>query len=607
MCGIVGYVGSRHATPVLMEGLSRLEYRGYDSAGIALQRKGRIDLFKKQGRLDALRSALPKRSAATCGIGHTRWATHGEPSDLNAHPHADSSGKVCIVHNGIIENAAGLRSFLTERGHTFASETDSEVLAALIAEEYGADNDLTAAVRRSLRRVAGTYGVVVLHGDVPGTLVAGRNGSPVAIGVGDGEMFVASDMAAIAAHTRQAVYLEDGEIATLTAKHHEIQNLQAVVTNRPTSTLDVDTTLASKGHHDHFTLKEIHEQPDAIQRTLRGRIDERFRTAHFGGLNLDPRELMSFRRIKILGCGSAHIAGSIGASMLERLARIPADAESAAEFRYRNPIIDPETLYFAVSQSGETFDTLSAVQEIQRKGGTVLGVVNVVGSSIARQCGAGMYLHAGPEIAVVSTKTFACTLTAFALLALYIGRMRDVSPAEGGRVIDALNGLPAQVQALIDRESEYRRIAAKYARYQRAYFVGRCEGFGLAKEGALKLKEISYIHAEAYPASELKHGPLALIDTSTPTFAIVPDDDLLAKNVSTIAEIRTRQGPVVAIGQSAELGTEVDDYIQVPRSHPLVDPILLLIPLQLIAYFAALERDCDVDQPRNLAKSVTVE
>ena len=607
MCGIIGYIGNRHAMPILMEGLSRLEYRGYDSAGVALQRKAKFEVFKKEGRLDALRSTLPKRNAATTGIGHTRWATHGEPSDLNAHPHTDSTGAVSIVHNGIIENAAGLRLYLAERGHEFASDTDSEVLAALIAEEYTKDEDLTAGVRRALLRVAGTYGIAVMHRDVPGTIVAGRNGSPVAIGVGENEMYVASDMLALAPFTQQVLYLEDGEIATLTAKHHEIQDLHAIITNRPTSTIDIDTTLASKGKHDHFTLKEIHEQPDAITRTLRGRIDERFKTAHFGGLNLEPRDLMAFKRIKILGCGSAYISGTIGASMIERLARIPTDAESAAEFRYRNPIIDPETLYFAVSQSGETYDTLTAVQEIQRKGGTVLGVVNVVGSSIARQCGAGMYLHAGPEVAVVSTKTFTCTLTAFALFALYIGRMRDVSPAEGTRVIDALKALPEQVQSLIDRSDEFMAIARKYTQYQRAYFVGRCEGFGLAKEGALKLKEISYIHAEAYPASELKHGPLALIDQQTPTFAIVPDDDLVAKNISTIAEIRTRQGPVVAIGQADTLEADVDDYIHVPKSHPLTDPMLLLIPLQMIAYFAALALERDVDQPRNLAKSVTVE
>jgi glucosamine--fructose-6-phosphate aminotransferase (isomerizing) len=324
-------------------------------------------------------------------------------------------------------------------------------------------------------------------------------------------------------------------------------------------------------------------------------------------LNLEPRELMAFKRIKLLGCGSAYISAGIGAGMIERLARLPADAESAAEFRYRNPIIDPETLYFAVSQSGETYDTLAAVQEIQRKGGTVLGVVNVVGSTIARQCGAGIYLHAGPEVAVVSTKTFACTLLAFALFALYLGRMRDVSPAEGGRVIDALQELPNQVQQLIDRAGEFEELAKRYAHFDRAYFIGRCEGYGIAQEGALKLKEISYVHAEAYPASELKHGPLALIDAQTPTFAIAPDDDLLPKNISTIAEIKTRKGPVVAIGQSESFGADVDDYLRVPRAHPLLDPILLLLPLQLIAYYVALGRECDVDKPRNLAKSVTVE
>ncbi|MEM7364868.1 MAG: glutamine--fructose-6-phosphate transaminase (isomerizing) [Pseudomonadota bacterium] len=607
MCGIVGYVGGQHAMPILMEGLSRLEYRGYDSAGVALQRKQQLDVFKRQGRLATLRDALPKRSAATCGLGHTRWATHGAPSDNNAHPHIDSTGQVAIVHNGIVENAAALRDYLSDRGYTFESETDSEVLAALIAEEYSMDQNLASSVRRALARVVGTYGLIAMHKDVPGTLVAGRNGSPVAIGVGENEMLVASDMVAIAAFTRQVVYLEDGEVATLTAKRHEISDLQAIIAERPLSVVDVDTTLATRGDHEHFTLKEIHEQPDAIRRTLRGRIDERFKTAHFGGLNLDARALMAYKRVKVLGCGSAYIAGSIGASMIERVARIPAEAESAAEFRYRNPIIDTETLYLAVSQSGETFDTLTAVQEIQRKGGTVLGIVNVVGSSIARQCGAGIYLHAGPEIAVVSTKTFACTLTAFALLALYIGRMRDLSPAEGGRAIEALNNLPDHVEQLTERAAEFEAIAQKYANFERAYFVGRCEGYGLAREGALKLKEVSYIHAEAYPASELKHGPLALIDAQTPTFVIMPEDDLLTKNQSTIAEIRTRQGPVVAIGQADDAGVDVDDYIQVPAVHPLVDPMLLLLPLQFMAYHSALARGCDVDQPRNLAKSVTVE
>jgi len=593
--------------PILIEGLGRLEYRGYDSAGIALQRGGTIDLIKKRGRLADLRAALPKRSSATCGIGHTRWATHGEPSDLNAHPHCDAAGTVAIVHNGIIENARELKAYLTGSGHEFVSDTDSEVLAALIADEFKHGGGLAASVRRALSRVVGAYGIAVMHRDRPGELVAARNGSPVIVGVGEREMFVASDAMALAPYTRQVVYLEDGEIAWLTARTHEIQDLNAASTNRLPALIDVDATLASRGSHEHFTLKEIHEQPEALERVMRGRIDHRFNTAHFGGLNLEPRELMAFKRIKLLGCGSARIAASIGAGMIERLARLPADAESAAEFRYRNPIVDPETLYFAVSQSGETYDTLAAVQEIQRKGGTVLGVVNVVGSSIARQCNAGIYLHAGPEVAVVSTKTFACTLLAFALFALHLGRMRDVSPAEGGRIIDALQALPDRVQQLIDRAGEFEAIAQRYARFDRAYFIGRCEGYGLAQEGALKLKEISYVHAEAYPASELKHGPLALIDPQTPTFAIVPDDDLLAKNVGTISEIKTRKGPVVVIGQSESADLEADDFLLVPRLHPLVDPVLLLLPLQFIAYHVALARECDVDRPRNLAKSVTVE
>ena len=603
MCGIVGYVGNRQAMPILIEGLGRLEYRGYDSAGIALLRKDRLEVIKKRGRVAELRAALPKRNASTAGIAHTRWATHGEPSDLNAHPHV--CGDVAIVHNGIVENARELKVYLAGKGATFISETDSEVLAVLIADEYS--GDLLAAVRNALRRVAGTYGLAVVHAAHPDELILGRNGSPVIIGVGEHEMLAASDTSALVPHTRQVVYLEDGEVARLTPRAYEIQDLNAIASVRSTATIDAEAVLASRGDHEHFTLKEICEQPETLRSVLRGRLDTRFSTAHFGGLNLEPRQLMAFRRIKLLGCGSAYLSATIGASMIERLARLPADAESAAEFRYRNPIIEPDTLYFAVSQSGETYDTLAAVQEIQRKGGTVLGVVNVVGSSIARQCGAGIYLHAGPEVAVVSTKTFTNTLAAFALLALYLGRMRDLSPAEGKRILQALESLPDQVQGLIDRQAEFAAVATKYALFDRAYFVGRCEGFGLAREGALKLKEISYIHAEAYPASELKHGPLALIDPTTPTIAIVPDDDLLAKNLSTIAEIKARKGPVLVIGQCEELAADVDDYIRVPRSHPLLDPVLMLIPLQFLAYHAALARGCDVDKPRNLAKSVTVE
>ncbi len=608
MCGIVGYVGSQHAMPILMEGLAQLEYRGYDSAGLALQRADRLDVIKRAGPLAVLRDALPKRNAASTGIGHTRWATHGEPNDLNAHPHSDEAGVVAVVHNGIVENAADLKRYLESRGHAFQTDTDSEVLAVLIADEFDdAGGNLADAVRRSLVRVSGTYGLIVVHRDLPGELVAARNGSPVLIGVGDRERYVASDAAALVPYTRQVLYLEDGEIAHLTAKGHEIQDLSAARTERDAAVIDAEAVLASRGDHAHFTLKEIFEQPEAVERVLRGRIDQRFATAHFGGLNLSPRELLAFKRVKLLGCGSAAIAAAIGAHTIEQLARIPADAESAAEFRYRNPIIDPETLYFAISQSGETFDTLAAVQEIQRKGGTVLGVINVVGSSIARQCGAGIYLHAGPEIAVVSTKTFVSTLVALSLFALYLGRMRDVSPAAGEQLVAALAALPAQLEALLAREAEFEAVASACARFDRAYFVGRGAGYGLAREGALKLKETSYIHAEAYPASELKHGPLALIDSETPTFAIVPDDELLTKNLATLAEVKARKGPVIAVGHSETLDAPVDHYLQVPKSHPLLDPILMLLPLQLIAYHAAVARGADVDRPRNLAKSVTVE
>lgn len=608
MCGIVAYVGSRSALPILLEGLGQLEYRGYDSAGVALQHPREIRVTKRVGRLAALREAVPKRSAAKAGIGHTRWATHGEPSDANAHPHVDSSGNIALVHNGIVENAREIRAYLENTGTGFVTETDTEVLCALIAHEHAAlaQPDLLEAVRRALLRVSGTYGIAVISVFEPGTIVVGRNGSPVILGVGEREMFVASDAAALVPYTRQVVYLDDGEVASIDAKGFIVQTLHAAHAEKAPTLIDADVVLMDRGQFEHFTLKEICEQPEALRRVLRGRIDHRFSTAHFGGLNLQPRELMAFKRVKILGCGSALIAGGIGASMIESTARIPASAESAAEFRYRNPIIESDTLYFAVSQSGETYDTLAAIQEIKRKGGTVLGVVNVVGSTIARACGAGVYLHAGPEIAVVSTKTFASTLVAFALLALHLGRMRDLSPAEGDRIIAALEALPAQIQQLVERADEFQELAERFATHTNAYFIGRGVGYGLAQEGALKLKEVSYLHAEAYPASELKHGPLALIDAQTPTFAIVPDDDLVAKNASTLEEIKARKGPVIAITQGAQV-TPADACICVPSAHPLVTPVLLLIPLQFIAYYVALARGCDVDKPRNLAKSVTVE
>ena len=605
MCGIVGYVGHQDAVPILIEGLHRLEYRGYDSSGLALIKKNGVAVHKKRGKVREMEASLPKRFSGAVGIGHTRWATHGAPSDENAHPHTDSSGRIAVVHNGIVENAHELRARLEAEGVEFASETDTEVLAQLIARVDA--ESLTEAVRVALQQVSGTYGIAVIDERHPQQIVVARNGSPVILGIGDKEMFVASDASALVRHTQQAVYLDDGEIATIEPKGYRVTTLDAAPASKTTTQLEIDNQQLGKGAHSHYMMKEIHEQPDAIRGTLRGRIDRRFATARLDGLELTARELSRFRRIKILGCGSACISGLLGARLIERLSRIPADAESAAEFRYRNPVIEDDTLYVAVSQSGETFDTLAVVEEIKRKGGAVTGIVNVVGSTIARACGRGIYLHAGPEIAVVSTKTFASTLVAFVLFALHLGRMKDVSLAQGKRLIEALDALPDQVAALVAKSDALAKLAAKYARFTNAYFVGRNEGYALAQEGALKLKEVSYLHAEAYPASELKHGPLALVSPETLTVAIVPADDLYEKNLATIEEIRARRGPVLALAHAEELPVPVDDVIVVPKTHELLDPLLMLVPLQLFAYHVAAARGCDIDQPRNLAKSVTVE
>jgi glucosamine--fructose-6-phosphate aminotransferase (isomerizing) len=607
MCGVVGYVGRNQAVPILVEGLHRLEYRGYDSAGVAVHRAGKLAVFKAQGRVRDMEAKLPARISANVGIGHTRWATHGAPSDENAHPHLGGDGRIALIHNGIVENARELRARLQRQGIEFVSETDTELLAHLIAGHAAETDTLVEAVRRALLEVQGAYGIGVLDRERPDELVVARRGSPMVLGIGDKEMFAASDVTALVRHTQQVVYLDDGEIAHLTADGYTVTTLEA---NRAEKTpAQVDAALEDQDQEGfaHFTLKEIHEQPDVIERVLRGRIDERFATARLDGMNLSPRDLLGVRRIKVIGCGSAYISGRIGVMLMEQLARIPCDAEPAAEFRYRNPIIEPDTLYLAVSQSGETYDTLAAVEEIKRKGGTVLGIVNKVGSSIARSCGAGVYLHAGAEVAVVSTKTFVATVLVFALIGLLFGRTRDLSHAEGERLIRALRDLGPAVAALIEREDEFKRLGEALARYENAYFIGRGNGYGLAMEGALKLKEISYIHAEAYPASELKHGPLALISPETPTVVLVPDDDQLPKNLGSIEEIRARSGPVFAVTQVADLPVDADQMVVVPPSHELLAPLLMLIPLQLIAYHAALARGCEVDRPRNLAKSVTVE
>jgi glutamine---fructose-6-phosphate transaminase (isomerizing) len=606
VCGIVGYIGPRDAAPFLMQGLHRLEYRGYDSAGIAVARGGKLKLHKSKGKVRELESRLPEKLPGGAGIAHTRWATHGEPSDRNAHPHADAANRYAIVHNGIIENAAELRTRLEAQGVVFQSQTDSEVLAHLIAA-MPADS-LEDRVRSALRLVTGTYGLAVLDAEQPKSIVVARHGSPVILGVGDGEMFVASDAAALANHTRSIVHLDDGELAVLRANGYETYTLAGGATQKTPLTIDWASEALDKGEHAHYMRKEMAEQPDAVRRTLSGRLEPRFQTTRLGGLEDAARELLEVRRVKILGCGSAYLAGIMGAQLIEQLARIPAHAEPASEFRYRNPVIEPDTLYIAVSQSGETFDTLAAVQEVKRKGGRVLGIVNVVGSTIARECGRGIYLHAGPEIAVVATKTFTCTAVAFALLAIHLGRLRDLSTASGARLIKALEALPGQVEQILAAEGGIAAVATAIAESRDAYYVGRAAGLAVALEGALKLKEVSYLHAEAYPASELKHGPLALIDAETPTVVVLPRDDLYAKNLSTIEEIHARGGLTYVVTQPGPpLPITVAGIIEVPKSEPELDALLLNIPLQLLAYHVALANGRDIDQPRNLAKSVTVE
>jgi glucosamine--fructose-6-phosphate aminotransferase (isomerizing) len=605
MCGIVGYIGNREAAPILLAGLHRLEYRGYDSAGIVIANEAALQTAKCKGKVRDLERLSPEKIRGTVGIAHTRWATHGEPSDSNAHPHSDSSGRFAIVHNGIIENAAALRARLQMTGVQFLSETDSEVLAHLIAS---IDKEtLEDRVRIALQSVVGTYGLAVVDARQPEEIVVARNGSPVVLGLGDGELFVASDTAALVRHTQRVVHLDDGELAVLRADGYRTTTLDGGPTEKTPLTVTWSSEALDKGDYAHYMRKEIGEQPEAVRRTLSGRLESRFQTTHLGGIEMTARELLEVKRIKILGCGSAYIAGCVGAQMIETLARIPAHAEPASEFRYRNPVIEQDTLYLAVSQSGETFDTIAAIREVKRKGGRVLGIVNVVGSTIARECGRGMYLHAGPEIAVVATKTFTCTAIALALFAIHLGRIRDLSTAEGARLMNALSALPEQIAQIVTRENDIAPMAQAIAKATSVYFVGRAAGFAIAVEGALKLKEVSYLHAEAYPASELKHGPLALIAPETPTVIVLPHDDLFSKNISTIEEIRARRGPVLAITHDGELPVRTEAVFNVPKSESVLDPILLNIPMQLLAYHVALVRGANVDQPRNLAKSVTVE
>ncbi|MCF3106338.1 glutamine--fructose-6-phosphate transaminase (isomerizing) [Streptomyces roseoverticillatus] len=606
MCGIVGYIGKRDVAPLLLEGLQRLEYRGYDSAGIALHAGGKaggLKSAKAKGRVRELESRLPKRFNGTTGIAHTRWATHGAPNDVNAHPHLDAAEKVAVVHNGIIDNASDLRTRLTAEGFVFVSDTDTEVLAHLIARSEA--GTLEEKVREAVKHIEGTYGIAVLHADFPDRIVVARNGSPVVLGIGEKEMFVSSDVAALVSHTRQVVTLDDGEMATLRADDYRTYTTEGSSTSAQPTTVEWEAESYDMGGHDTYMHKEIHEQADAVDRALRGRIDDRFSTVHLGGLNLDARDARAVRRVKILGCGTSYHAGQIGAQMIEELARIPADAEPASEFRYRNPVVDPDTLYIAVSQSGETYDVLAAVQELKRKGARVLGLVNVVGSAIARETDGGIYVHAGPEVCVVSTKCFTNMVVSFGLLALHLGRTRDLSVADGKRIIEGLRKLPGQIEEILANEAQIEELAKEYAEAKSMMFIGRVRGYPVAREASLKLKEVSYIHAEAYPASELKHGPLALIEPAMPTVAIVPDDELLEKNRAALEEIKARSGRILAVAHQVQ--EKADHTIVVPKNEDELDAILMGIPLQLFAYYTAKAMGRDIDKPRNLAKSVTVE
>jgi glucosamine--fructose-6-phosphate aminotransferase (isomerizing) len=608
MCGIVGYVGPKAVTPLLLEGLKRLEYRGYDSAGVAVMNGKGVETRKVAGKISRLESLLAARPVAgTLGIGHTRWATHGAPNEVNAHPHVDEKHEFAVVHNGIIENASALRRKLEDLGHVFTSETDTEVLVHLIEAAF--DGSLEDAVIEALRQVEGAYGIAAVSSRDPNKIVAARKGSPLLVGLGEGEYYVASDASAILAHTREVVYLQDGDLAVLDRNGYRIMGLDSLTQDRKVSKIDWDLAQMERGGYAHFMLKEIFEQPQTVASTLAGRLLLNPATAKLAGTNLTDEDLLSIDNIVITACGTSWHSALIGEHMIEELARIPVEVEYASEFRYRNPIVNDRTLCIVISQSGETADTLAAMREAQRRGARTLGIVNVVGSTIARDAAAGIYLHAGPEIGVASTKAFTSQVVALALLTLKIGRLRDLSVVRGREVIDALQALPSQIQQILDRASEIEDLAEEFKRAQNFLYLGRGYNFPTALEGALKLKEISYIHAEGYPAAEMKHGPIALIDALMPVVFIAPHDSVFDKVASNVQEVKARNGRVIAITSREEpsLAGKIDYEFRIPETIDMLTPVLAAIPLQLLAYYIAVKRGSNVDQPRNLAKSVTVE
>lgn len=606
MCGIFAYTGEKNASTVLLEGLTLLEYRGYDSAGIATPEGGYV---RARGAVDELKKKMTKPLPGRSGIAHLRWATHGEPTEENAHPHTDCTGDVHVVHNGIIENFKQLKEGLLSRGHSFTSETDTEVLAHLIEEALKTEGDVEKATLSALRRVKGTYGLAVQYKKDPERIIAARLGSPLVIGLGAQENFIASDPSPILKHTRTVVFLEDGEVASITPFSHTIHKLNASPVFRTPEEIEWSADEAQKGGYEHFMLKEMMEGPETIRNTTRGRLNVKDGTAKLGGLESVASQLAEIERIIIVACGTAYYAGLVGEYLLEGYAHIPVEVEFASEFRYREPVLNQKTAVLAISQSGETADTLEAIREGKRKGALTLGIVNAVGSTIARETDAGIYNHAGPEIGVASTKAFISQLTALGLLTLFLARSRGMREEEGKSIAAELTRLPDMLQKILDTKDSIKDLAKKYANSRDFLFIGRRHNYPVAFEGALKLKELSYIHAEGCGAGEMKHGPIAMIDEHFPTVALAPKDSVYEKNISNIQEIRARKGPIIAIATEGDTAIEelAEDVVYIPKTLDMFTPILAVAPLHLFSYYVAREKGLNPDRPRNLAKSVTVE
>jgi glucosamine--fructose-6-phosphate aminotransferase (isomerizing) len=610
LCGIIGYIGDKELVPLLVEGLERLEYRGYDSAGIAVQWNGHVRVEKVSGKISGLKEKVKDlKLESTTGVGHTRWATHGAPTESNAHPHVDCDSRIAVVHNGIIENYRVLKDLLLKEGHKFTTDTDTEVLAHLIERFCKRGKPLEKAVKNALRMVEGTYGIAVISADEPGKMVAARHGSPLVIGVGNEEHFVASDVAAIIGHTRDVVYLDDGEVSVLTREGFSTVTVDDQEITKEIEKITWDLEMAEKGGFPHFMLKEIFEQPTSLRNAMAGRVIPETGKAHLGGVNLSEEEIQNLSRVVITACGTSWHAGLIGEYLMEEYLRIPVEVEYASEFRYRDPILDKNDLVVVISQSGETADTLAAMREGRSKGAKSYGICNVVGSTIAREADGGTYLHAGPEIGVASTKAFTSQITVLVLLTMFLARKRLPDFEHGSDLAKALVAVPDQVQGILDQSEKIRDLAVEYSTHNNFLYLGRGYNFPVALEGALKLKEISYIHAEGYPAAEMKHGPIALIDDKMPVVVIALRDSAYEKIMGNVEEVKARGGRVLAIASEGdeEIASKVDHVIYIPATIPGLSPILSVIPLQLLAYHIAVLRGCNVDQPRNLAKSVTVE